>query len=181
MGPLPDPEAEGDGIKLGDPHKLDLVVYGSPISILYERTYPAYFGADFFAGVEKQAGSWHHIFARTDLFAYPFWSSLPADVTVSCPVCGYFVSAADPVIPTQSRTDYVVVDPVFWDWHTEEPPPPADIGPLHLRHRKAPALRGAPPNDRHQSPWRPVRRRRGITARPPAYLFQSKPLGEVIG
>ena len=127
-GPLPDPEAEDKGIELGDPGMLDLVVYGSPISILYERTYPAYFGTDFFAGVEKKAGTWHHFFARSDIFCYPFWNSPPADVTVPCPVCGYFVSAVQPVVPTQRRTDYVVVDPVFWDWQTEEPPPPQTMG-----------------------------------------------------
>lgn len=119
MGPLPDSPAPGRGSGMPD-----LVVYGSPISILYERIYPAYFGAQFYEGVQSQAGGWHHLFARTDIFSLPFWNDEPADVTRPCPVCGFLVTAQAQVQPRANRADYRLVDPVFWDWPTREPPRP---------------------------------------------------------
>lgn len=124
MGPLPDKKAEARGIDVTVRNKPDLVVYGSPISILYERSYPAYFGADFYEAVLGKTRGWHHFFARTDVFAFPFWKGDPANINTACPVCGLLVTAETPIEPTASRTDYVVTDPVFWEWPTEEPPRP---------------------------------------------------------
>lgn len=150
MGPLPDRQAEEQGIDVNLRNKPDLVVYGSPISILYERSFPAYFAAEFYEGVLSRARGWHHFFARTDVFAFPFWKDEPADVNMACPVCGLVVTAETAVEPSARFTDYVLTDPVFWDWPTGEPPRPLIRGHssyatgAHVRfeeHMKAIALR----------------------------------------
>lgn len=150
MGPLPDKQAEEQGIDVRVRNKPDLVVYGSPISILYERSFPAYFGKNFYDGVLERTRGWHHIFVRTDIFAFPFWKDEPAHINKACPVCGLLVTAGSPIEPTAKRADYVVTDPVFWYWPTGEPPHPPIRGHSsyatgdHIRfeeHMKTIALR----------------------------------------
>jgi hypothetical protein len=117
MGPLDEPRA--------DRAKLELVVYGSPIGILYERVFPAYFGPEFFAKVAASTQRWHHFFALTDVFAYPLWDEATrADVTRPCPACSYYPADVATEAPIADRADYVVIDPERWYWPTREPPHP---------------------------------------------------------
>lgn len=115
--------------------RFDLVVYGSPIAALYERVFPAYFGPDFYETVDTTTRRWHHLFSRTDIFAYPFWDEgWRAGPRVVCPACGHLpgrayndpVDVDDPIHPADPahHVDYLVIDPELWDWPSKEPPPP---------------------------------------------------------
>ena len=122
IGPLPEEVALLAPPPSSPFWRVDLVVYGSPIAVLYERYYPAYFGTGLFAAVRKEAFGWHHLFARTDVFAFPFWDSEPAGPGDPCPLCA--VPNEQTLKPPGPVGECVVVDPEPWEWPSGEPPRP---------------------------------------------------------
>lgn len=122
IGPLPEVEAILAPPPTSPFRRVDLVVYGSPIALLYERYFPAYFGREFFAAAREETFGWHHIFARSDVFAFPFWDGRPSDPGDSCPLCE---QPDESVLRTPGpAADCIVLDPELWEWPSGEPPRP---------------------------------------------------------
>jgi hypothetical protein len=78
----------------GDPRRVALVSYGSPIAVLYERFFRGVFGATAgaFGAARGAVSSWHHLFAMTEPFAFPFWRvTVPDDVPAAAQRAGWGV------------------------------------------------------------------------------------------
>jgi hypothetical protein len=81
----------------GDPRRVALVSYGSPIAVLYERFFRGVFGATAgaFGAARGAVSSWHHLFAMTEPFAFPFWRvTVPDDVPAAAQRAGWGVNRA---------------------------------------------------------------------------------------
>lgn len=54
--------------------RVALVSYGSPLAVLYERIFPAVVHPRLFTSLPSELHSWHHVYALTEPFGFPFWS-----------------------------------------------------------------------------------------------------------
>lgn len=111
-----------------------LVTYGSPIGIIYERLFPAYFGPEFHARVRQHTGAWVNVLTLTDVFAYPlFPAAHRGDATWGDPVTGW----RHPGGPTSDVGDVVLADPTPFAHPAGEQPDPAIGGHSAYHHHPA--------------------------------------------
>lgn len=124
---------------------IGFVTYGSPISILYERYYRGTFQTTTDPNIidtVATARSWHHLFAMTEPFAFPFW---PVQEAPDCPPdhwAGWRVTRLLPQVrgvecpacdanAAPRRADLLVRDPEWWTFGGTGPTTPTGHSAYH--------------------------------------------------